>query len=87
MSDWTKGPWRIDKRASTRIIDDADTTIASAGLASRIYEEAMANTHLIAAAPDMATAIDNLLNSTDYCDDSRPLMDALRTALAKAEGK
>jgi hypothetical protein len=48
---FTPGPWEIDPRVSTRVRDQADTTIASAGMASRVLEEAQANAHLIAASP------------------------------------
>jgi len=36
------------------------------------------------AAPDMLAAATALLNSSDYSDDVRPLMNALRAAIAKA---
>jgi hypothetical protein len=48
--------------------------------------EGEANARLIAAAPDYAKAAEELLNSTDYCDDKRPLMQALRAAHAHATG-
>jgi hypothetical protein len=54
---FTPGPWMVDDRASTRIRDNADTTIASAGMASRILEESQANARLIAAAPDLYEAL------------------------------
>lgn len=43
-----------------------------------------ANVRLITAAPEMYEAISALLNSTDYADDNRPLMEAVRAATAKA---
>ena len=44
MSDakFTPGPWEVDPRVATRVRDSSDTTIASAGMASRDREDAIA---------------------------------------------
>ena len=91
MNKWTKGPWSIDKRASTRVVDDADTTIASAGLASRILEDAQANAQLISAAPELYEALKachlQMLqsnNATEYAEEANQMAIA---ALAKARGE
>jgi len=52
-SKFTSGPWMVDPKASTRVMDTAGTTIASAGMASRILEDAQSNARFIAAAPEM----------------------------------
>ena len=92
MSAYTKGPWEVDRRASTRVTDGADTTIASAGMASRTMEDAQANARLIASAPDLLEALKrasgligggSLVQYSAWAD----LCRAIDAAIDKAEGK
>jgi len=96
MQKFTPGPWHIDPRASTRIVDDADTTIASAGRASRSEEEAQANACFIAAAPEMyealksaALSIADFMTTINYPELSGAgsILADVRDAIAKAEGR
>ena len=93
MSAYTKGPWEVDRRASTRVTDGADTTIASAGMASRTMEDAQANARLIAAAPDLLEALKGIYAGVVSGSDrvninvSVGAFQAMELAIAKAEGK
>lgn len=102
----TPGPWSIheDSDLTARHIcapNEAESLIAQVSTWKRgsLKEktEAVANTYLIAAAPDLLTALKGLLNecamhgcfehvSFDH-PSVKPAFDAARAAVAKAEGR
>lgn len=46
-------------------------------------KQLVAEAEIITIAPELIEACIALLNSTDYCSDTRPLMQAVRNAVAK----
>lgn len=94
----TPGPWRLKLqryggyRVFKLFIDNPDGSYQELGDFRGVHrvsdpdEETIANARLIAAAPDLLEALAAIVNSTDYgADDDRPLMQAARAAIAKAE--
>jgi hypothetical protein len=83
---YTKGPWRVGKVQSVVGIvvwrGDLPANTNHKRICRNVSNEDDAR--LIAAAPDLLEACERMLNSTDYCDDMRPLMDAVRIAVQKA---
>ena len=92
---WTKGPWPIKTTGDFKRIVIGDGLVDGPGgyEVAEVYsddcdrDEAMANAHLIAAAPDMAEALDGLLGLLDAGSLYEPQAYAARTALAKARGE
>lgn len=93
----TPGPWRVDVReaAPLRVLaTDARATIVASDLGNAHSSTAMADARLIAAAPDLLTALKALhlqaLQSTvndpgnEYGQEALAMADA---AIAKAEGE
>ena len=98
----TPGPWRIDdEQRDFRIL--ADGAAAPVAFISRLYREdlppALANARLIAAAPDLLAALENLAASMDagtakilILDDEayggwrHGNIDSARAAIARAKG-
>ena len=109
MSGWTKGPWRVDPRhwgdiqaANGELEISASwheamigEVIEIGGRSAPPAHEARANARLIAAAPDLAEALEKLL--ADYvalvgaarviAPDEIDVVIAARAALAKARGE
>lgn len=96
----TPGPWKIDPKTSTRIVGAGDRGIASAGGyfnnqdSAAVYAENEANARLISAAPDLLAAARALFDAPHYDhfatrlnDAEMAALDALRAAVAKAEGR
>lgn len=91
MSGHTPGPWdvsRVGYETYVRqgIFSDGDTSIAHVYQAFGCLE---ANAALIAAAPDLlaaATDVFEVMADTGYYNLFKKQLDALRAAIAKAEG-
>lgn len=100
MADkFTPGPWRVavpDARypgidsdvANTSIVVFGDAGESDQGIQGRTQEEATANAHLIAAAPDLLAALKALTGGDEYLG----MMFTARLrmaidAIAKAEGR
>ena len=94
---WTPGPWRITSDAGHPV--NARITSTSRRHIAKVYAEwaerdetCEANAHLIAAAPELAEALENLLTFVEVgpCESevriSMDVADA-KTILAKARGK
>lgn len=95
---WTKGPW-----AAKWSKYEEDNFIVQAGMPSnRVLaqfdgdgdgpdDQSLADAHLIAAAPDMAEALEKALNfitnTESEMGETLPCGDAARAALAKARGQ
>ena len=95
---WTKGPW-----AAKWSKYEEDNFIVQAGMPSnRVLaqfdgdgdgpdDQSLADAHLIAAAPDMAEALEKALNfitnTESEMGETLPCGDAARAALAKARGE
>ena len=99
-SKFTPGPWRVseevaygydiyanaDERGKCKWIGQAH----SAELLDSSENEAITNASLIAAAPDMYAVLKDLEESADYWseyDVPIGIVDRIKAALAKAEGK
>jgi hypothetical protein len=95
MSKHTKGPWEVDKIASMHVQSGRRGVCSTGGYSNnqecpiKIEEENQANAHLIAAAPDMLEALEEVLNIKDYdtaekCEEVR---EKARAIVAKARGE
>ena len=92
---WTKGPWPIKPTGDFKRIVIGDGLVDGPGgyEVAEVYsddcdrDEAMANAHLIAAAPDLYAALDGLLGLLDAGSLYEPQAYAARAALAKARGQ
>lgn len=84
-SGQTPGPWEacLDSVMSVRKDRRTTTLIAECRISERRKEEAQANAHLIAAAPDLLAALKHLLKRP-YNQDAA---DQARAAIAKAKGE
>lgn len=94
----TPGPWRavIDSDFTPGIdADDIGESIVvigpnnlstDLGIWGRCREEAEANAHLIAAAPDLLAALQTLVEQAERHDAVGLYWDQARAAIAKAEG-
>ena len=84
MSSHTPGPWYIDPDGM--ICDQADTVLCDPHYDSRDIEEREANACLIAAAPELAEALRNLLASMEAPRTRKATVavDAAYAALKKA---
>lgn len=81
QGNWTPGPWEAYRARFT------EYGVRSAIGIDITTEQTEANARLIAAAPDLAEALDGLL---DYCEAEclvRAPLAAARAALAKARGE
>ena len=95
----TPGPWIIDWNVSRLDIFGADETtlVASlrrSSLSQAIDEAARSNARLIAAAPEMYEAIAAIATAmnlgyipNEILSEGSPILEGLRAAIAKAEGK
>ena len=107
---FTKGPWAIHKQAYCCVTTESGQTLANCGSACRNYgdidlfrAEQLANTNLIAAAPELYDALDsheqplrvaiNILHrmgsaaASEVADELREALGASCSALAKARGE
>ena len=97
MGKYTPGPWSVDDSFHYGAINAGKRHIAMAGFynchdeESRVTrEQQIANVQIISAAPDMLTALKDILEYP--YGDANPLEDPLvmeraRAAIAKAEGR
>lgn len=97
MSKHTQGPWKVDGKTELCItdVDDLSRFIGSASIMGsndnykEVYEEAKANARLMAAAPDLLDALQNMTlmycDGFDYEDDD--VVIKARAAIAKAKGE
>ena len=95
----TTGPWVIDWNVSRLDIFGSDETTLVASLrrsplSQAIDEAARANARLIAAAPEMYEAIAAIATAmnlgyipNEILSEGSPILEGLRAAIAKAEGK
>ena len=95
----TTGPWVIDWNVSRLDIFGADETTLVASLrrstlSQAIDEAARSNARLIAAAPEMYEAIAAIATAmnlgyipNEILSEGSPILEGLRAAIAKAEGK
>lgn len=88
----TPGPWIVDHDFPTEIrMDDSNgeavfALVAGVHVSNTEPEQALADARLIAAAPEMLAALKAAL--ADFGDDyGGPTIDAMRAAIAKAEGR
>ncbi len=88
---WTPGPWRYDRTNGSPTTGEHMIAGAKPGYLAEVRDcgsgDVRANTHLIAAAPDLYAALDGLLGLLDAGSLYEPQAYAARTALAKARGE
>ena len=92
---WTPGPWRYDRTNGSPTTGEHMIAGAKPGYLAEVRDcgsgDVRANAHLIAAAPDMAEALEKALNfitnTESEMGETLPCGDAARTALAKARGE
>ena len=95
----TTGPWVIDWNVSRLDIFGADETTLVASLRRSLFSQAIdeaacSNARLIAAAPEMYEAIAAIATAmnlgyipNEILSEGSPILEGLRAAIAKAEGK
>ena len=74
----TPGPWRVNPGANEVRGADWNVIVADVGID--------ADAHLIAAAPDLLTALEAMVRSDSWADADVKMVNA-RAAIAKAKGK
>lgn len=92
---WTPGPWRYDRTNGSPTTGEHMIAGAKPGYLAEVRDcgsgDVRANTHLIAAAPDLYAALERALNfianTESEMGEALPCGDAARTALAKARGQ
>jgi hypothetical protein len=92
---WTPGPWRYDRTNGSPTTGEHMIAGAKPGYLAEVRDcgsgDVRANAHLIAAAPDMAEALEKALNfitnTESEMGETLPCGDAARAALAKARGE
>ena len=92
---WTPGPWRYDRTNGSPTTGEHMIAGAKPGYLAEVRDcgsgDVRANAHLIAAAPDMAEALEKALNfitnTESEMGETLPCGDAARAALAKARGQ
>jgi len=91
--NWTPGPWKIGSRYTENgVYDKAGNLIANTHSSHRNFDrenqiaEQNANAHLIAAAPDMYEALEDIIGDTEFGCHRASYIKA-RAALAKARGE
>ena len=90
-------PWRVaaptspeDKTATMRVVDERGRFVCGAASAYYGAEDCRAHAHLLAAAPDMLLALQEvhdalLISPVDVVDDD--IFNAVERAIAKAKGE
>ena len=81
---WTPGPWTVEKSRIKSL--DKRATIAEVSIGYLPSLEYRANRYLIAAAPDMAEALESIANNT-CCKGCQEAALVARAALKKARGE
>jgi len=92
---WTPGPWRYDRTNGSPTTGEHMIAGAKPGYLAEVRDcgsgDVRANARLIAAAPDMAEALEKALNfitnTESEMGETLPCGDAARAALAKARGE
>ena len=88
MSKFTPGPWFLDKYGN--LISSSNQTVPFFGVRINGRDEAIANTQLISAAPDMLEALQSVLErNNEYGDNliGNDVEKEIRAAIAKALGE
>jgi hypothetical protein len=93
---WTPGPWEVVEIPEPNMISEWEIQMAGYGLPFFPYVHIggyvkdpvmIANAHLIAAAPDMAEALDRIIKERRMGLTTPEAWDQARAALAKARGE
>ena len=98
MSDYTKGPWHCkpnangvygaDGYAVTYPVHQAITVLGSDDQSHQwVNRNAEANARLIAAAPELLEALEDIIEQLDTCEGGYYVSAAARAAIAKAKGE
>ena len=88
-TEHTKGPWRTDGWENL-VVNSADghTMTLAAGGKDACLDELKANAHLIAAAPELLAALEDIVKLTEITDFWLPKawLDDAKAAISKTEG-
>ncbi len=92
MNKFTDGTWRLNERNDIEMNCEIICSIADISPDDATYEEAIANAHLIAAAPELLEALETL---ADVCpcqngcapDDMTCATNKAKAAITKARGE
>lgn len=89
MTKHTPGPWRVDRRAATRIVAGTDDTVATTGCQGDLRDSWEANAVLAAAAPDLLDAVRKCYAAlVSHCDLATQYEQEIALAsIAKATGE
>lgn len=84
----TPGPWRLDNRAGGRVVAGIDDTVANTRCQSDLQHQHEANARLIAAAPEILAALEQLIDDMQdgHCVCEQAKQEAI-AAVAKATAK
>lgn len=98
----TPGPWRVTDLDQHPGIENHNESVSiiifgyrkgldtnpydDSGVRGKTRKEAIANAHLIAAAPDLLEALESIVECLEYSDDPPACMAMARAAIAKAKG-
>ncbi len=90
MTQHTPGPWVATGFEGIVVNDSKDRTLALAPGSSTNLEEMKANARLIAAAPDMLAALQDIMAESSRDDDDHDVIATIqgvcRAVIAKAKG-
>lgn len=85
----TPGPWSVDQDGVYAANGEQLGVVFSVKSSPNWWSEGVANTNLIASAPELLEALEALVNSVEFrIDDPRSkLRDAAKLAITKAKGE
>lgn len=88
MNKHTPGPWKMDKWNTVKDIVGNTILVEGLALSGRTNHESLANTRLIAAAPDLLEALLDMVSAMEsYGYPHSPEIATARAAIAKATGE
>ena len=90
MSEFTKGPWKVEDNHDDFLHITTKVSFASVAMIPKLSDKLLGNANLIAAAPELYEALDDLLDELLNCGGhnvTEAYVIKAKAALAKASGK
>lgn len=88
MSKHTPAPWAVGTLGNDiGVLAASDEPFCRLFTSEETYDEALANARLIAAAPDLLSALKEALYAVTEIDNAHKSLRRIRAAIAKAEGR